>query len=133
MSGYSYDDWAGLLAGFFFDEAHDGEEILFAIDELSLAEASGLDEEAAPASLRTAVRHVVGPSWNVGAVWRLVERWRKQGAEGPHPALPFLALTVFAASQMGSFEGFRASKFYVPLRKALDPHDGELNAPGTYL
>ena len=41
MDGYTYDEWAGLLAGFFFDEAHEGEEILFAVDELALVDASG--------------------------------------------------------------------------------------------
>jgi hypothetical protein len=133
MNEYTYDDWAGLLASFFFDEAHDGEEVLFAVDELSLAEASGLPESAASGSLAAAVLLVISPRWNVGAVSRLVDRWRKSGADGAHPALPFLALTVLAASQMGGYEGFAPHKFYVPLRRALVPDDPEIDAPGTYL
>lgn len=133
MTEYTYDDWAELLADFFFDEAHDGEEILFAVDELSLAETSGLDETAAAESLAAAVRLVIGKSWNVLAVKRLVERWRKADERDAHPALPFLALTVLAASRMGSYEGFAAHKFYVPLRRALVPDDLEVDAPGTYL
>jgi hypothetical protein len=130
---YTYDDWAELLAGFFFDEAHDGEEILFAVDERSLAEASGLDETAAAESLAAAVRLVIGKSWNVRAVKRLVERWRRGGTDQAHPAIPFLSLTVLAASRMGSYEGFAPHKFYVPLRRALLPEDTEVDAPGTYL
>jgi hypothetical protein len=133
MNEYTYDDWAEFLTGFFFDEAHDGEEILFAVDELSLAEASGLSEQAAADSLAAAVRLVIGPGWNVGTVMRLVDRWHKAGANGPHPALPFLALTVLAASRMGGYEGFAPHKFYVPLRRALVPDDPAVDAPGTYL
>jgi hypothetical protein len=133
MNKYTYDDWAELLSDFFFDDAHDGEEILFAVDELSLAEASGLDEREAAESLAAAVRLIIGAGWNVLAVKRLVERWRRAGAEGPHPALPFLALTVLAASRMGSYEGFAPHKFYVPLRRALVPEDSEVDAPGAYL
>lgn len=133
MTEYTYDDWAELLAGFFFDEAHDGEEILFAVDDLSLAEASGLDEAAAPGSLAAAVRLIIGKSWNVLAVKRLVERWRRAGTNDAHPSIPFLALTVLAASRMGSYEGFAPHKFYVPLRRALVPDDPEVDAPGTYL
>jgi hypothetical protein len=130
---YTYDDWAELLAAFFFDPAHDGEEILFAVDELSLAEASGLDEDHATRSLAAAIRLVIGDRWNVVAVKRLVERWRKGGGDGPHPALPFLALTVLAASRMGGYEGYAPHKFYVPLRRALNPADAEDDAPGSYL
>lgn len=133
MNEYTYDDWAELLAAFFFDEAHDGEEILFAVDELSLAEASSLDETAAAESLAAAVRLVIGKRWNVLAVKRLVERWRKGGTGAAHPSLPFLAVTVLAASRMGSYEGFAGHKFYVPLRRALVPDDPEVDAPGTYL
>lgn len=133
MTEYTYDDWADLLAGFFFDAAHDGEEILFAVDELSLAEASGLEETTAAESLAAAVRLVIGKSWNVLAVKRLVERWRREGTEQAHPAVPFLALTVLAASRMGSYEGFAPHKFYVPLRRALVLDDAEVDAPGTYL
>lgn len=132
-NAYSYDDWAELLSAFFFDPAHDGEEILFAVDELSLAEASGLDEELAAQSLAKAVRLVIGERWNVLAVKRLVERWRKNGASGPHPGLPLLALTVLAASRMGGYEGYAPHKFYVPLRRALTPEDPEDDAPGSYL
>jgi hypothetical protein len=133
MTEYSYDDWADLLGEFFFDEAHDGEEVLFAVDEMSLAEASGLDEAAAADSLAAAVRSVIGKTWNVLAVKRLVERWRKGERSGAHPGLPFLALTVLAASRMGGYEGFAPHKFYVPLRRALVPDDPEVDAPGTYL
>ena len=42
---------------------------------------------------------------------RLVERWRSGGNTSDHPALPFLALTVLAASRMGGYEGFAAHKF----------------------
>lgn len=133
VTGLTYDEWAQSLAAFFFDEAHQGEEILFAVDELSLAEASGLSEGEASSSLAEAVRLVIGANWNVGVVKRTADRWRAVGLEGPHPALPFLSLTVLAASQMGSYEGFAPHKFYVPLRRALVPDDQEVDAPGTYL
>lgn len=130
-SEYTYDDWAELLAGFFFDEAHGGEEILFAVDELSLSEASGIRD--AGASLASAVQSVIGRHWDIAAVSRRVKNWRESGSEGPHPALPLLALTVLAASRMGSYEGYAPHKFYVPLRKAVDPSDSETGAPGSYL
>ncbi len=133
MDRYTYDDWAELLAGFFFDEAHEGEEILFAVDELALVDASGLDESEACASLAAAVSSVVGRRWDVLAVRRRVERWRSAGAVGAHPAIPFLALTVLAAYRMGAFEGFAPHKFYVPLRRTLADDDEGTDAPGTYL
>lgn len=130
---YTYEQWGELLAGFFFDEAHDGEEILFAVDELSLSEASGLTDASAADSLASAVLALIGRGWNVGVVNRRVKSWRASQGEESHPALPFLALTVLAASRMGGYEGFAPHKFYVPLRRALDPDDTETNAPGTYL
>lgn len=133
MDRYTYDEWAELLTGFFFDEAHEGEEILFAVDELALVDASGLQESEACASLAAAVSSVVGRRWDVLAVRRRLERWRSAGAVGAHPAIPFLALTVLAAYRMGAFEGFAPHKFYVPLRRTLDGDDEGTDAPGTYL
>jgi hypothetical protein len=132
-SELTYDDWAELLAEFFFDEAHNGGEVLFAVDEVSLAEIADRSENVACSSLARAVLLVIGPQWDVGAVRLLTVRWREHGLQGPHPALPFLALTVLAASRMGSYDGFAANKFYVPLRRSLQPDDHEINAPGTYL
>ena len=129
----AYDDWVQLLGSFFFGEAHRGEEILFAVDEMSLAEASGLSEQDASASLAHAVYLVIGKSWNVNAVMRLVRRWEVGAKQTDHPALPFLALTVLAASRMGAYEGFAPHKFYVPLRRALVDDDLETDAPGSYL
>ena len=130
----SYDEWAEILASFYFDEAHDGAEILFAVDDISLAEASGLSEDDAVSSLTAAVRlSIAGQRWHVTTIKRLVERWRDGGRVGPHPALPFLALTVLAASRMGDYQGFSSQKFYVPLRRTLIPDDTETTAPGTYL
>jgi hypothetical protein len=133
MDEFTYDDWAELLEEFFFGDAHAGEEILFAVDELALCEASGLDEVAAGASLASAVRSVIGRAWNVAAVKERVTQWRATGAAGPHPALPFLALTVLAAYRMGAYEGFASHKFYVPLRRTLADDDEGTDAPGTYL
>lgn len=133
MSDLTYDDWADLLGAFFFDLAHNGEEILFAVDDVSLADITGLPEEAACASLSDSVRLVIGQSWNVRAVADRVDRWQRKGQPTDHPALPFLALTVLAASRMGAYEGFAPHKFYVPLRRALVESDVETDAPGTYL
>lgn len=72
MSDYTYDDWADLLADFYFDKAHAGEEILFAVDDRSLSEASGLDEDEAPESLARAVASVVGPNWQIDGLERNV-------------------------------------------------------------
>lgn len=130
---FTYDDWAELLAGFFFDEAHDGEEVLFSVDEQALVDSSGLDEADACESLASAVRSLIGPRWNVAAVTRRVQRWRATGAEGPHPAIPFLALTVLAAYRMGAYEGYAPHKFYVPLRRTLSDDDEGTDAPGSYL
>jgi hypothetical protein len=91
-----------LIAEFFFDEAHGGEEILFAVDDACLAEMSGLSEEEAVRSLASAVALELSHRWSVGNVVKLVERWRRIGVRGPHPGLPLLALTVLAASRMGS-------------------------------
>jgi hypothetical protein len=129
----TYDDWVDLLGEFFFNHAHDGEEILFAVDESSLAEISGEDEQESRRSLAHAVEAVIGTNWRVAAVERLVRRWEMNGRLTDHPAIPFLALTVLAASRMGAFEGFAAHKFYVPLRRTLVEDDQEVDAPGSYL
>lgn len=127
----SHGHWAELLADFFFDEAHDGEEILFAVDGASLEEASGLDEDVAVDSLAEAVRYVIGAGWGVGCITSQVRVWRKSGWDGPHPALPLLALTVLAASRMGESQSFASHNYYRPLRRLLDPHDGETGPPGS--
>jgi hypothetical protein len=132
MPDYTYDEWAGLLADFFFDKAHAGEEILFAVDDRSLAEASGLGEDQAVQSLSRAVRTLVGPAWLLGPLVRRVARWRKEGAVGPHPAIPFLALTVLAASRMGEQESIAPHNYYRPLRRLLDPADDDKGEPGTF-
>ena len=128
----SYDVWAQVLADFFFDEAQDGNEILFCVDETSLAEAAELAEETAVASLASVVRLEVGNAWALGSISRLVDRWRKKGASGAHPALPILALTVLAASRMGSEVALAAHNYYRPLRHLLDPSDDEIGAPGGF-
>ena len=132
MSDYTYDDWADLLADFYFDKAHAGEEILFAVDDRSLSEASGLDEDEAPESLARAVASVVGPNWQIDGLERNVSRWRQRGALGAHPAIPFLALTVLAAERMGSEEQIAVHNYYVPLRHLLNPLDEEEGDPGTF-
>lgn len=132
MIAWNYDEWAELLAGFFFDKAHADEETLFAVDEQALASASGLGAEQACESLAEAVLSVVGARWNVRAVSERVRNWRLAGEDGAHPALPFLALTVLAAYRMGAFEGFAPHKFYVPLRRTLADDDEGTDAPGNY-
>lgn len=133
MLSLTYSDWIGLLGEFFFDNAHDGEEILFAVDESSLAEISGKGEEETSKSLSNAVEKVIGRGWRVSVVEELVRRWEINGRPTDHPALPFLALTVLAASRMGAFEGFAPHNFYVPLRRTLVEDDKEVDAPGSYL
>src|SRR5690348_10148789 len=112
----SREGWAEFLAAFYFDEAHDGEEILFSVDDLALAEISGLDGAKAVESLADAVRLTVGPLWLLHSLARHVARWRLDCVEGPHPALPLLALTVVAASRMGEDATFAPNNYYVPLR-----------------
>lgn len=133
MSGNPYDEWAVWLSEFFFTEEQADEEVLFAVDEMTLAEVSGLDEREAAESLARAVRLVISENWNVYQVVRRVDSWRRAGSVGAHPALPFLALTVYAAAQMGGHEGFAAHNFYVPLRQALVPDDEGEGEPGDYL
>lgn len=132
MRAYSYSDWAEILAGFFFDEAHDGDEILFAVDDLSLAEASGLAEDEACESLSAAVRSVVGFSWRLSEVSRRVRRWRHEGCPDAHPALPVLAVTVLAAARMGEDQEVARHNYYVPLRRLLNPKDHGVGAPGSF-
>jgi hypothetical protein len=127
----SYDAWARLLADFFFDEAHEGQEILFAVDGASLEEISGLDEDVAVSSLAAAVRYVIGRGWGVGCVTSMVRTWRRSGSGGPHLALPFLALTVLAASRMGESLSFAGHNYYRPLRHLLDPDDSQTGPPGS--
>lgn len=128
----SYDQWADDLAAFFFDEAHGGSEVLFSVDDITLADVSGLQERDAVRSLADAVRTVVGRLWSVAAVANRVRKWRREGAVGAHPALPFLALTVLAAAQMGSEEDIAPHNYYRPLRRLLDQDDDENGPPGTF-
>lgn len=131
---FSYDQWARLLAEFFFDPAHQGAEILFAADDLALSEASGLSAQEAPVSLANAVASVIGYSWSVENVAKRVRAFRNAGdLAQPHPALPFLALTVLAASQMGAFSSVAGHNYYVPLRRLLDPQDRGQGAPGSFI
>lgn len=132
MTDYTYEDWADLLADFFFDSAHAGEEILFAVDDRSLAEASGHSDTDAAHSLAEAVSTVVGQEWLLAPLDRWIDRWRRGGLSGPHPALPFLGITVLAASRMGEHESFAAHNYYVPLRRLLNPDDTGRGAPGSF-
>ncbi len=127
-----YSEWAERLSDFFLNEAHDGAEILFAVDSMSLAEASGLDEGDAAASLAAAVRDVITDRWQVGLVIRRVRQWRDQGQLTPHPALPFLALTVLAASRMGESDAISPIAYYKPLRQLIFPADTAGGAPGSF-
>lgn len=129
----SYEEWTCLIGSFFFDSAHDGSEILFGVDDHTLAEISGLSEPEAVASLAEAVRGVITKYWDVRQVRFRIRRWRTAGSNGDHPALPFLALTVLAASKMQADENVAASNFYVRLRTALDPGDANQGVPGSYL
>jgi hypothetical protein len=133
MATGTYDEWVEALGAFFFDEAHNGEEILFAVDEDTLAEISGLTPSEARESLAHAVESVIGRQWYVSSVWRLVRRWKAGGYEGDHPALPYLGLTVLAASRMGAFDGVPTHNFYIPLRQTLNPEDLDDGCPGEYL
>jgi hypothetical protein len=128
----SYDDWANAIAAFFFDEAHDGEEVLFAVDDTSLAEASGLAEDVAADSLCKVVRLEVGRHWSLANIAHLTQAWRRRGAEGAHPALPFLALTVLAASRMGADEALAPHNYYRPLRRLVDTSDNGRGEPGDF-
>lgn len=129
----SYEEWTELLGSFFFDTSHDGDEVLFTVDDLALSEITGLPDHVAAASLSQAVRSVIKSHWDVNQVKYKVRRWRYSEMEGDHPALPFLALTVLAASRMQADGDVAASNFYVPLRKALNPTDSDTGVPGTYL
>ena len=132
MSAISHSEWAELLASFFFDEAHDGEEILFSVDSLSLAEASGLPEAQACDSLIAAVKSVITPAWHLSALVRAVERWRREDMDTAHPALPLLALSVLAASRMGEDQEVAVHNYYVPLRHLFDPQDYGWGPPGSF-
>lgn len=132
-SELDYPGWSAVLGEFFFDEAHAGEEILFAVDDLSLAEASGLPQHSAAHSLAEAVRSVITDRWLVNLIRRRVREWRSSGSTGPHPALPFLALTVLAASRMGELGSVASHNYYVPLRRLINPSDPETGAPGSFV
>ncbi len=129
----SYEQWTELLGSFFFDPSHDGSEILFAVDDLALSEITGLSELQAATSLAEAVLGVIGRDWDVRQVKFRVRRWKVQELEGDHPSLPFLALTVLAASRMHANETYRATNYYVPLRTTLNPSDKGQGTPGNYL
>ncbi|HZR11907.1 MAG TPA: hypothetical protein VFC33_01535, partial [Acidimicrobiia bacterium] len=131
MSDLSYEQWTERLGRFFFDSAHDGEEILFAVDDAALAEASGFEETEAVASLALAVRSVIGSAWAVERVSSRVRRW-KHDRGGDHPAIPFLALTVLAAFRMGEHARFAAHNYYVPLRRLIDHDDRDEGPPGSF-
>lgn len=130
---FSYEHWTQLLGSFFFDPCHKGDEILFAVDDLALSEISGLPDSEATVSLAHAVRCVIKTAWDVRQVKFRVHRWRFGREAGDHPALPFLALTVLAASRMNADGEIAASNFYVPLRKTLNPKDSGRGNPGSYV
>jgi len=137
-SGSAIDDLhlrrvGGAHLQLFFNDANAGEEILFAVDERSLAEASGLPEDATSESLASAVRMIVGPHWVLTSLSRRIWRWRRDGQQGAHPALPLLAMTVLAASHMGELSYFAAHNYYVPLRRLFNADDKERGAPGTFM
>ncbi len=128
----SYDEWSQLLADFFFDEAHDENDVLFAVDPTTLAEILDDNESVAVRNLSDAVAVLVMPGFGFRRIRRKVIQWRASGASGPHPGLPLLALTVLAASRMGESTRFAAHNYYVPLRRLLDPSDAGRGAPGNF-
>ena len=131
-SSWNYEDWAELIFSNFFNEENAGEEILFAVDDAVLAGISGISEEGGATSLARAVKSRISGQWRLASISDTTRVWKRQGGNGAHPALPALALTVLAASRMVADGTFAATNYYVPLRRALDPNDRDVGAPGDF-
>ena len=132
----SYAGWAKLLFDYFFHEGMKDQEILFAVDSQTFREMLPSDAENAESDFLEAVRgKILGSKWRVDIIQTDVEIWEGKDLEDPnrteaHPALPFLALSVLAASKMGD-AGENPTNYYKQLRKLIDPDDEGSGDPGA--
>ncbi len=133
MSNLGYEEWAERLYEFFFSDENAGGEILFAVDGATLQEIYPEGGTAAAGSFSEVVAGAVrGSDWKVSRIVNRVWLWEQRGQEGAHPALPLLALTVLAASNMEGGGSVAGTNYYVPLRRLVDPNDSGHGAPGDF-
>ena len=130
MIDLSYEEWTDVLYQHFFNEGQTGQEILLAVDSQIFTDLFPSDSENAQSNFISAVSDAInGNEWRVEKIDGRRKYWEMKGSEGPHPALPFLALTVLAASNMGD-AGLSPLHYYGPLRKLIDPSDESHGSPG---
>lgn len=133
MTPLNYDDWSRLICQHFFTTDNAQRIVFFAVDARSLSDMSGLAETEAVDSLVSVVRNRITDEWHVRRVTTLTRMWENYDAiKESHPAIPFLALTVLAATRMGESRKLAAHNYYVPLRRLLNPADTQTGAPGDY-
>jgi hypothetical protein len=133
--GVTYADWAERLCAHFFHEGRAGEPVTFFVDDELLGELDGSgDPTAGVENLRDAVRTRISPdSW--GQRFARIDTesfaWKVQGAVGPPPALPLLAVAVLAGTHMAASTGISATNYWTRFRQLLDlPAKDDLRGRG---
>lgn len=132
MATRDHDWWRYVIAERYLPAIGPARTATLSIDGESLAELAELDAREARASLSATVRREVGAGFSLFRYASLTRSWWRGDAEKPPPALPLLALTVLAATEMGTVPGIPSHNFYVPFRRLLDSADQLDGAPGDF-
>lgn len=102
---WTNEEWAVALADAFFPAESAGEPVTFAVDDVSLAQITGLPADEAADILSSVVR--LHGYWGIR---NAAKRWRTDPGDRPPPSLTLLALTVLAVTrskEFGLYKEFR--------------------------
>jgi hypothetical protein len=113
--------WAKALFDLYFPVDRAAGLMALTVDEHSLDEEFG---EGALTHLAWCVGEQVGPEHDLMNLHRLMRGWQGRGAKEAPEFLPYLALSVVAATQMGDDDTVSTRAFYEPLRMLLYSNGG---------
>ncbi len=120
-----YEQWNQAIISYFFEECEPGEIVFLQTNAETLSEiarSSGFNVEDAAESLKVAVRNkiVAGDRINLKQIYPadLRDLWWDIPEKEP-PQVAFLALTVLAASLMGSEGAVSSQNYYIRLNELL--------------
>lgn len=114
-----YDRWVDAVAEVVFPVSDSAGPVYLDLDEdvLEAIGESAKHDGSARDGLRNAVRDltVEAGTFSLSRLWRAQVEWRRaEDPDRPPPSLPFLALTVLAAEDMGSSDDGHARNSYYP-------------------
>lgn len=130
--GWVWDVWNRELAHHFFPPAEECTLHQFNVDELALAGITGMGPQQSAELLCEVVSHELGASHDCSGVSQRLLAWQKGDRVAAPPVLPLLAITVLAATKMGSDESTDPRDYYRPYRRLLGLGEGDGGEPPGY-